>query len=224
MIVEHTDTAAPACPSLRQHGPPRNRPRANALQRRIQTRQVVRQLRAAHGRDPLPDRRAKFAALDQGLKPLPRKRPKRFQQPDLKPANENRAANARAGDQADQDAYAAPPESDAGRRLETPQGGRTARPMERLPHRAAGDPRPAQFQLDQIYKHKRNRNALPLSIQGFRDWKETREWTETDGRGSRPKGAGSNTARRTLFGFLGNAIALSARHAAHRQGPFSDAV
>src|SRR4051812_26839876 len=35
-----------------------------------------------------------------------------------------------------------------------------------------------QFQIDQIYKHKRNRNALPLSIQGFRDWKESREWTK----------------------------------------------
>ena len=33
-----------------------------------------------------------------------------------------------------------------------------------------------QFQLDQIYKHKRNRHALPLSIQGFRDWRETRKW------------------------------------------------
>ena len=33
-----------------------------------------------------------------------------------------------------------------------------------------------QFQMDQIYRHRRNRHALPLSIQGFRDWKETREW------------------------------------------------
>jgi hypothetical protein len=33
-----------------------------------------------------------------------------------------------------------------------------------------------QFEIDQIYKHKRNRHALPLSIQGFRYWKEPREW------------------------------------------------
>ena len=64
-----------------------------------------------------PDRRAKFAALDQGLDPPPpKKEPKRFQQPDLKPANENRTAKQRAAAiKADQEAYA--------RRLKATQDG-----------------------------------------------------------------------------------------------------
>ena len=30
--------------------------------------------------------------------------------------------------------------------------------------------------LDAVLKHRRDRNALPLSPQGFRDWRESREW------------------------------------------------
>ena len=60
---------------------------------------------------------------------------------------------------------------------------------------------------DKIWKHKRNRNALPLSIQGFRDWKETREWTELMKRLKAEKRR-FDYRERTLMGFLGNALAL----------------
>ena len=155
-----------------------------------------------------PDRRAKFAALDQGLDPPPpKKEPKRFQQPDLKPANENRTAKQRAAAiKADQEAY--------GRRLKATQDGswkrrkarsdalwkdyRTSIQAIRDRHTAAAD---------KIWKHKRNRNALPLSIQGFRDWKETREWKKLTERLKAEKRR-FDYRERTLMGFLGNAIAL----------------
>ena len=155
-----------------------------------------------------PDRRAKFAALDQGFDPPPpKKQPKRFQQPDLKPANENRTAKQRAAAiKADQEAYA--------RRLKATQDGswkrrkaesdalwkdyRTSIQAIRDRHTAAAD---------KIWKHKRNRNALPLSIQGFRDWKETREWTKLMERLKAEKRR-FDYRERTLMGFLGNALAL----------------
>ena len=155
-----------------------------------------------------PDRRAKFAALDQGLDPPPpKKEPKRFQQPDLKPANENRTAKQRAAAiKADQEAYV--------RRLKATQDGswkrrkaqsdalwkdyRTSIQAIRDRHTAAAD---------KIWKHKRNRNALPLSIQGFRDWKETREWKKLMERLKAEKRR-FDYRERTLMGFLGNAIGL----------------
>ena len=154
------------------------------------------------------DRRAKFAALDQGIDPPPpKKEPKRFQQPDLKPANENRTAKQRAAAiKADQEAYV--------RRLKATQDGawkrreaesdalwkdyRTSIQAIRARH---------TFGSDKIWKHKRNRNSLPLSIQGFRDWKETREWTALMHRLKAEKRR-FDYRERTLTGFLGNALGL----------------
>ena len=172
-----------------------------------------------------PDRRAKFAALDQGLDPPPpKKEPKRFQQPDLKPANENRTAKQRAAAiKADQEAYV--------RRLKATQDGswkrrkaqsdalwkdyRTSIQAIRDRHTAAAD---------KIWKHKRNRNALPLSIQGFRDWKETREWKKLMERLKAEKRR-FDYRERTLMGFLGNALGSGpAGHATHRKRVFLDAV
>ena len=93
-----------------------------------------------------PERRAKFAALDQGLDPPPpKKEPKRFQQPDLKPANENRTAKQRAAAiKADQEAY--------GRRLKATQDGSWKRRKAQSDalwndYRTSmpGDPRPASI-------------------------------------------------------------------------------
>ena len=64
-----------------------------------------------------------------------------------------------------------------------------------------------QFQIDKIYKHKRNRHALPLSIQGFRDWKETREWKKLMERLKAEKRR-FDYREKTLLGFVTNAIAL----------------
>jgi hypothetical protein len=64
-----------------------------------------------------------------------------------------------------------------------------------------------QFQIDQIYKHKRNRDALPLSIQGFRDWRETREWKALMARLKADRRR-FEYRERTLLGFVGNAIGL----------------
>jgi hypothetical protein len=155
-----------------------------------------------------PDRRAKFAALDQGIDPPPpKKEPKHFQQPDLKPANENRSAKERA-------AAIKTEQEDYVRRLKATQDGawkrrktesdalwkdyRTSIQAIRDRHTAAAD---------KIWKHKRNRNALPLSIQGFRDWKETREWTALMNRLKAEKRR-FDYRERTLMGFLGNAFGL----------------
>jgi uncharacterized protein YhaN len=64
-----------------------------------------------------------------------------------------------------------------------------------------------QFEIDKIYKHKRNRHALPLSIQGFRDWKETREWKKLMERLKAEKRR-FEYREKTLLGFVTNAIAL----------------
>ena len=156
-----------------------------------------------------PDRAAKYEALDQGRKPPRKKRePKRFEQPDLKPANENRTAKERAAAiKAGQEAYV--------RHLKETQDGAWKK------RKAASDAlwkdyRTAQqairarhtFAADQIWKHKRNRNALPLSIQGFRDWKETREWTALMKR-LKAENRRFEYRERTLMGFMANALALA---------------
>src|SRR5262249_6515746 len=75
---------------------------------------------------------------------------------------------------------------------------RTARQAVRARH---------QFEIDRIYKHRRNRHALPLSIQGFRDWKETREWKKLM-EGLKAEKRRFDYRERTLLGFVTNAIAL----------------
>ena len=70
---------------------------------------------------------------------------------------------------------------------------------------------------DKIWKHKRNRNALPLSIQGFRDWKETREWKKLMERLKAEKRR-FDYRERTLTGFLSKRHRPGpAGHATHRQ-------
>jgi hypothetical protein len=156
-----------------------------------------------------PERRAKFAALDAGLKPEPKpKTPKRFQEPDTKPANDDVPMKQRSQAIRDhQRAYAArlkATQDDAWKRRKNKDRAlwndyRTARQALRARH---------QFQIDQIYKHKRNRDALPISIQGFRDWKETREWKKLMTR-LKAERRRFEYRERTLLGFLGNAIALA---------------
>jgi hypothetical protein len=115
-----------------------------------------------------PERRAKFAALDQGMEPPQRiKQPKHFNDPVIKAAIANDNATAKARRQAIQAeirAYQA--------RLKKTQGDAFKR--RRAEQRALwNDYRTAcqairsrhQFEIDKIYKHKRNRHALPLSIQ-----------------------------------------------------------
>jgi hypothetical protein len=107
-----------------------------------------------------PERRAKFAALDAGLKPEPKpKTPKRFQEPDTNPANDDIPMKQRAQAIRDQQrAYAArlkATQDDAWKRRKAEHRAlwldyRTARQAIRARH---------QFQIDQIYKHKRNRDA-----------------------------------------------------------------
>jgi hypothetical protein len=157
-----------------------------------------------------PERRAKFAALDQGLEPPKRVRqPKHFNDPVIKAAiaNDNRAAKERArAIQAEMRAYNArlkQTQDDAFKRRRNEQRAlwndyRTARQAIRSRH---------QFGIDQIYKHKRNRHALPLSIQGFRDWKETREWKKLMERLKAEKRR-FEYRERTLLGFVSNAIRL----------------
>ena len=75
---------------------------------------------------------------------------------------------------------------------------RTARQAVRARH---------QFEIDRIFKHRRDRHALPLSIQGFRDWRETREWKKLMDRLKAEKRR-FEFRERTLFGFVSNAIGL----------------
>lgn len=156
-----------------------------------------------------PDRRAKFAALDAGLKPAPKpKTPKRFQQPDTKAANDDIPMRERAAAIREQQrAYAA-------RLKATQDEGWKRRKQEQralwMDYRTARQAIRArcQFQIDQIYKHKRNRAALPFSVQGFRDWKETREWKALMARLKADRRR-FEYRERTLLGFVGNAIALT---------------
>lgn len=156
-----------------------------------------------------PERRAKFAALDAGLKPAPKpKTPKRFQEPDTKAANDDIPMRQRAQAIRDQQrAYAAHLKAtqDEGWKQRAKEQRalwndyRTARQAIRARY---------QFQIDQIYRHKRNRHALPLSIQGFRDWKETQEWQKLMARLKADRRR-FEYREKTLFGFVGNAIALT---------------
>jgi Relaxase/Mobilisation nuclease domain len=158
-----------------------------------------------------PERRAKFAALDQGMEPPPRTpQPKHFNDPVIKAAfaNDNATAQARArAIQEDFKTHAARLKATQGDAWKQRQGEqrrlwadyRTARAALRARH---------QFALDQIYKHRRNRDALPLSIQGFRDWRETREWKKLMARLKAEKRR-FEYRERTLLGFVSNAIRLA---------------
>ena len=208
VIVQHTDTAHPHVHILVNMIHPVTGRSASLSKDEYKLDRWCDSYELRMGAIRSPDRRAKFAALDQGLDPPPpKKEPKRFQQPDLKPANENRSARERAAAiKADQEVYV--------RRLKATQDGawkrrkaesdalwkdyRTSIQAIRDRHTAAAD---------KIWKHKRNRNALPLSIQGFRDWKETREWTALINRLKAEKRR-FDYRERTLLGFLGNALGL----------------
>lgn len=157
-----------------------------------------------------PERRAKFAALDQGMEPPKRvKQPKHFNDPVIKAAiaNDNRAAKERArAIQAEMRAYQArlkKTQDDAFKRRRAEQRAlwndyRTSRQAVRSRH---------QVEIDRIYKHKRNRHALTLSIQGFRDWKEAREWKKLAAL-LRAEKRRFDYREKTLFGFVTNAVAL----------------
>lgn len=157
-----------------------------------------------------PNRRAKFAALEQGRKPSPRpKTPKHHNRPAAKVATANDNATATARARAIQDdfrEYAArlkATQEQAWKRRASEQRQlwtdyRTARQAVYARHKVG---------IDRIYKHKRDRNALPLSIQGFRDWKETREWKKLMERLKAEKRR-FEYRERTLLGFVGNAIRL----------------
>ena len=157
-----------------------------------------------------PTTHAYYEAIEQGLPPPKRvKTTKHHNDPVIKAAiaNDNRAAKARAqAIQAEMRAYTArlkARQDNAFKRRRNEQRAlwndyRTARQAIRSRH---------QFQLDQIYKHKRNRHALPLSIQGFRDWRETREWKKLMERLKAEKRR-FEYREKTLLGFVTNAIAL----------------
>lgn len=71
-------------------------------------------------------------------------------------------------------------------------------------------------QIKAIYKHKRNRNALPLSRQGFRDWKESREWKALSNRQYQERKA-FKRRERSMAGRMSNAAGL-ALHAPRGKG------
>ncbi|WP_250504703.1 relaxase/mobilization nuclease domain-containing protein [Caballeronia sp. AZ7_KS35] len=62
--------------------------------------------------------------------------------------------------------------------------------------------------IDEIYRHKRNRDALPLTPKGFRDWKQTREWKGLSRRLYKQQ-RDFQARERTTAGRLTNAIALA---------------
>jgi hypothetical protein len=133
--------------------------------------------------------------------------PKRFERPDLKTANDDTSARERADAiKTGAEAYARnlkALQSDAWKRRKDEQRQlwndyRTARQAITARH---------QFQIDQVYKHRRDRHALPLSIQGFRDWKESREWKKLMERLKAEKRR-FDYRERTLTGFLANTLAL----------------
>jgi hypothetical protein len=161
-----------------------------------------------------PERRAKFDALDQGrTPPRRRKQPKHHNDPVLKAAqghakaNDNKTARERA--EALKDGIASyharlkKTQEQAWKRRRAEQKKlwndyRASRQAIRARH---------QFEVDKIFKHRRNRHALPLSIQGFRDWKETREWKKLMQR-LKAENRRFEDRERTLFGFVSNAIGL----------------
>jgi hypothetical protein len=174
-----------------------------------------------------PERRAKFHALDYGLEPPPKTpQPKHHNNPAVKAAiaNDNKTAQARA--QAIRDdftVYSArlkktQEENWKRRKKEQRQLWnyyRTARQAIRARH---------QFQIDQIFKHKRNRNALPLSIQGFRDRRETKEWKALMQR-LKAEQRRFEYRERTLLGFVSNSIGFDPpRYDPHRARPAPGAL
>jgi relaxase-like protein len=179
VMVEHTDTAHPHVHFTVNMIHPENGVSLDVFKDEYRLNRWCDNYELKMGVIRSPERRAKFAALDQGLDPPPRKKqPKHYNNPAMKDAiaNDNKTARERA--QALRDGIAA-----WQRRLKETQSGawkrrkseerqlwndyRTAREAIRARHK---------FEIDKIIRHKRNRNALPLSIRGFRDWKETREW------------------------------------------------
>jgi Relaxase/Mobilisation nuclease domain len=157
-----------------------------------------------------PTTHAYYEAIEQGQPPPKRvKTPKHHNDPVIKAAiaNDNRAARERAqAIQVEMRSYTArlkATQDDAFKRRRTEQRAlwndfRTARQAIRSRHK---------FEIDRIYKHKRNRHALPLSIQGFRDWRETREWKKLMERLKAEKRR-FEYRERTLLGFVTNAIAV----------------
>jgi hypothetical protein len=157
-----------------------------------------------------PNRRAKTEALDQGQQPPARpKTPKHHNQPAAKAATANDNSTAKLRAKAIQDdfrEYAArlkATQEQAWKRRAAEQRQlwndyRTARQAVIARHKVG---------IDRIYKHKRDRTALPLSIQGFRDWKETREWKKLMERLKAEKRR-FEYREKTLLGFVGNAIRL----------------
>ena len=93
VIVEHTDTAHPHVHILVNMIHPETGRSVSLSKDEYKLDRWCDTYELRMGAIRSPDRRAKFAALDQGLDPPPpKKQPKRFQQPDLIPANENRTA------------------------------------------------------------------------------------------------------------------------------------
>ncbi len=72
-------------------------------------------------------------------------------------------------------------------------------------------------QMDAILKHRRDKNALPLSRQGLRDWQETREWKALSRRLWQQRRA-FGLQERTTTGRLRNAFALSLKAPAAPSG------
>ncbi len=209
VIVQHTDTAHPHIHLTVNLVHPETGKTAGLSNDGYKLERWADKYELSMGVTRSPERRAKFAALDAGLKPARKpKTPKRFQEPDTKPANDDVPMRDRAAAIRDQQrAYAArlkATQDEAWKRRKQDDRAlwtdyRTARQAVTARHK---------FQIDQIYRHKRNRDALPLSIQGFRDWKETREWKALMARLKADKRR-FEFRERTLLGFVGNAIALT---------------
>jgi hypothetical protein len=210
VIVEHTDTRHPHVHITVNMIHPETERSASLYNDEYRLDRWCDRYEQTYGPIRSPERRMKFAALDQGLEPPPKiRQPKHHNNPAVKAviANDNATARDRAkGIQEDYKAYAArlkatQEENWKRRKAEQRQlwnDYRTARQALRARH---------QFAIDKIYKHKRDRHALPLSIQGFRDWKESHEWKKLMERLKAEKRR-FDYRERTLFGFISNAIAL----------------
>ena len=219
VIVEHTDTAHPHVHITVNMIHPETGRSVSLSKDEYKLDRWCDNYELKYGPIRSPERRAKFDALDQGLEPPPRTRqPKHRNDPALKAAiaNDNTTGRARADKlKADLAAYQArikATQEQAWKRRTAEartlwNDYRTSQQAIRARH---------QFQMDKIYKHRRNRNALPLSIQGFRDWKETREWTALMKRLKAEKRR-FDYRERTLFGFVTNTIGLI-RPGMHRTG------
>jgi hypothetical protein len=178
VIVEHTDTAHPHVHITVNMIHPETGRSVSLSKDEYKLDRWCDRYELKMGMIRSPDRRAKFEALDQGRDPPRRKKqPKHYNDPILKAAqaNDNKTASERA--QALKDGIASyqrrlkETQDKAWKRRKQEQNRlwrdyRTAREAIRARHK---------FQIDQIYKHRRNRHALPLSIQGFRDWARSNE-------------------------------------------------